>query len=107
MRWGRVLRDVFAEVFLRNFGVGAVGLDGGEGFVDGGEQLGLALGQQHAGEIGVGGGGDDLHVGVGLLLLEVEEGEAVVDGGVGAALDDEGDRLIETFGADEFSAIFG
>ena len=27
----------------------------------------------------------DLHIGVGLVLLEVEEGQAVIDGGVGAA----------------------
>jgi hypothetical protein len=38
------------------------------------------------------------------VLLEVEEGQAVVDGGVGAAGQHQLDRLVEAIGADQFGA---
>ena len=48
--------------------------------------------------------GGNLHRRIGLVLLEVEEGEAVVDRRIGAAGQHELDRLVETIRADELGA---
>src|SRR5690606_13423020 len=99
-----LLRYIHTEILLGQLLVGAVGLDLLKCLVDGRDQFGLALGDDDAGIGGLVLRRCDFNRRVGLLLLEVVEREAVVDRGVGAAVDNELDRLVETFGSDQLGA---
>ncbi|CAM2159787.1 hypothetical protein PT2222_60201 [Paraburkholderia tropica] len=101
------MRDVFAEILLRNLRVGAVGLDVGERLVDGRDQRRITLAQQHgrliAGARRV--GGHDLQLGVGLVLAEIEVRQRVVDRGVHAARGQQIDRLVEALHRHDIGAV--
>src|SRR5690606_29681218 len=107
-RWRLLGGQVGAEVLDRDVLVGAVGLDVGQRLVDGFAQLRVALADQHArfAEFGALVAVHDLYLGVGLVLLEVQERQVVVDGGVHAARGQQVDAFIEALHGHHLGAVF-
>lgn len=97
-----LVRHVFAKVLEGNFLIAAVSLDVSQCLVDGGLQLRVALAENDAGEVGVLFGGGNAQFGVGLVLLVIQEGQAVVDGGIHAAGSQQLQRIVKALYRDDF-----